>query len=99
MFQKVEFFENLAKFVPATFSIGIRFGARHLDISEKSGLASLAPTITFSTDPRLGQRPEVLISLTEKSNTVVTARLTSVVRVQVIVLQAYRARLKGGVHA
>jgi hypothetical protein len=99
MLKKVAFFEKLTQSLPDVLHIRCRFGAKHLDTSEKSALALLAPAISFSTDCRLGQRPVVSISIRGKQNLVVGARLTSVVRVYTLVLEAFRLSRTGTEHA
>lgn len=99
MVQKVVFFEKLADSLPETLAIGCRFGTKHLDTSERCALALLAPAITVSTDPRLGKRPVLTMAIRGKQNLVVSARLTSAVRVYTLIVEALRKYHKGAGYA
>lgn len=81
---------KIAPSIPTEFSLNVQMGAAHVKPAELSALASVGPALNVITNPRIGARPVVSLQLRNTKNQVVRARLTALIRIHFLVIDAYR---------
>ena len=81
---------QIAPSIPTALSLHVQLGAADVRPAELSALAALGAALTVVTNPRIGARPMVSVHLRHTKNLVVSARLTAVVRIHFLVIDAYR---------
>lgn len=83
------FLRQIAQSIPPMLSLHVQFGAGHVKPADLSALAFLGPTLNIVTNTRIGACPVVSVHLRNAKNLVVSARLTALVRIHFLVIDAY----------
>lgn len=85
---------QLSKHLPAGLCLTVRIGATFLDDADLAYATLPDSRFTLKPDPRLGRRPLVTLGPAEGENRVLSARLTSVVRVLILSIRALSSSTK-----
>ena len=91
-----QFWPRVIRSLPPSLALDVRIGARYLSLADRIALSRLEPAAFFKPDPQIGERPVMAVLQRGQKNLVVSARLTSVIRVAWLAIDALRTSKKTG---
>jgi hypothetical protein len=89
-----QFWPRVIRSLPPSLALDVRIGARYLSLADRIALSRLEPAAFFKPDPQIGERPVMAVLQRGQKNLVVSARLTSVMRVAWLAIDALRTSKK-----
>lgn len=87
LFDDPDRWREIVEKMPRSLQIQVRRGKSHVDAHELHRALRLNLRYQLIPDPKLGRRPAVRVTLAEQDNRVLSARITSVVRLALLCIQ------------